>query len=53
MCIYNNGEVKPEEMSSKGVGGGCQLHTRHAALSELDRFTLHFDIIKSMISYWR
>ena len=54
MCIYTNGEVKPEEMSSKGWGwgGGCQLHTRHAALSELDRFPLHFDIIKSRISYW-
>jgi hypothetical protein len=51
--IYLNLEIEKLHIKfSKYILGVNKRATNFATLSELGRFPLHFDIIKSMIRYW-
>ena len=51
--IYLNFEIEKLHIKfSKYILGVNKRATNFATLSELGRFPLHFDIIKSMIRYW-
>jgi hypothetical protein len=51
--IYLNLEIEKLHIKfSKYILGVNKRATHFATLSELGRFPLHFDIIKSMIHYW-
>jgi hypothetical protein len=51
--IYLNLEIEKLHIKfSKYILGVNKRATNFATLSELGRFPLHFDIIKSMILYW-
>jgi hypothetical protein len=51
--IYLNLEIEKLHIKfSKYILGVNKRATHFSTLSELGRFPLHFDIIKSMIRYW-